>query len=199
MGQIWIFLSRLPSHQWRGAVLLQCRPCPTHCDPRPIWIQPCLDLQGTTGVGINVSSMLGQNNCNPQLGGKRAAKHHYINGYHNWQFHAPIFSPTSKHNCHTNRTWITLDFPLNPYVFILTMHVVLHEVKNNLTTLDNKKIKLRHLLSPNVQPAIDLQVFQSCNCGDFFQFLNVVSVFRGKKSIFSSIHFSPILPMYFSN
>ena len=79
------------------------------------------------------------------------------------------------------------------------MHVVLHEVKNNLTTLDNKKIKLRHLLSPNVQPAIDLQVFQNCNCGDFFQFLNVVSVFRGKKSIFSSIHFSPILPMYFSN
>ena len=89
-AKILIYFSRVPSHQWHGAVLLRCRPCPMHCDPRPIWIQPCVDLQGATGVGINVSSMLGQNNCNPQLSGKLTAKHLYVNGYHNLSVSKPL-------------------------------------------------------------------------------------------------------------
>ena len=57
----------------------------------------------------------------------------------------------------------------------------------------------RHLLSPNVQPAIDLQVFQSCNGGEILTVFEFCFCFGGKKSTFSSIRFSPILPMYFSN
>ena len=94
-AQHWIFLSRLPSHQWRGAVLLQCRPCPMHCDPRPIWIQPCLDLEGAAGVGINTCSMLGQNNWNPQLNGNT------YTDITSDTSHAPTFSQVSEHNCHS--------------------------------------------------------------------------------------------------